>query len=410
MKKILIISGIIIVGVLIWFFAFKKSSGAESKYTTAVVQRGDISITVTATGSLEAVTTVQVGSQISGTIKALHADFNDIVKKGQLLAQIDPEFLNAQVVAAQAELDKAAASAKLKKREYERAQTLYKADLISESDLEIAQTNYELAEAELKSSKANLDRLKTNLNYATIVSPIDGVVISRDVDVGQTVAASLSAPTLFTIAEDLTKMQVNAVIDEADIGKIKEGQSVSFTVDAYPERTFKGVVKQIRLSPQIISNVVSYNVIISVSNPELLLKPGMTANVTIQVDRRDNVLKVPNAALKFRPAFVGKVTPSRTAGFATAVPDSLKQRAGGFDRPDSTMMKKPRVWVFDDKKNPRPIFVETGLADGSYTEIISDILTAGDTIIIAQEGVVATNNNQEVNPFAPRFGPGGGRR
>lgn len=410
MKKILIIAGVIIVAVLLWFFVFKKSSSGTAKYTTAIVQRGDISITVTATGSLEAVTTVQVGSQISGTIKALHADYNDIVKKGQLLAQIDPEFLNAQVVAAQADLDKATASAKLKKREYERAQSLFKTKLISESDLETSQTNYELAEAELKSSKANLERLKTNLNYATIVSPIDGVVISRDVDLGQTVAASLSAPTLFTIAQDLTKMQVNAVIDEADIGKIKDGQDVSFTVDAYPDKTFKGVVKQIRLSPQIISNVVSYNVIISVSNPELLLKPGMTANVTIQIDRRDDVLKVPNAALKFRPSFAGKTPPYRPAGVTTAVSDSIKKRTGDFDRPDSTMAKKSRVWVFDEKRNPRPVFVEIGLADGSFTEVISDKLSVGDTIIVAQEGAVASSNNQEVNPFAPRFGPGGGGR
>ncbi len=410
MKKILIIGGVIVIALLVWFFVFKKSTSAVAKYTTAVVQRGDISITVTATGSLEAVTTVQVGSQISGTIKALYADYNDIVKKGQLLAQIDPEFLNAQVVAAQADLDKATASAKLKKREYERAQSLYKTNLISESDLESSQTSYELAEAELKSSRANLERLRTNLNYATIVSPIDGVVISRDVDLGQTVAASLSAPTLFTIAEDLTKMQVNAVIDEADIGKIKDGQDVSFTVDAYPEKTFKGKVKQVRLSPQIVSNVVSYNVIISVSNPDLLLKPGMTANVTIQIDRRDDVLKVPNAALRFRPSFVGKTPPSRTSGAVAAVSDSLKQKTGGLDRPDSTMQKKSRVWVFDEKRNPRPVFLETGLADGSFTEIICDKLSMGDTIIIAQEGVAASSNNQEVNPFAPRFGPGGGVR
>jgi HlyD family secretion protein len=408
MKKILIIAGVAAIAVLLWFFVFKKSASAEAKYTTAIIQRGNISITVTATGSLEAVTTVQVGSQISGTIKALHADYNDIVKKGQLLAQIDPEFLNAQVVAAQADLDKATASTKLKKREFERAQTLFKTNLISESDLETSQTNAELAQAELKSSQANLDRLKTNLNYATIVSPIDGVVISRDVDLGQTVAASLSAPTLYTIAQDLTKMQVNAVIDEADIGKIQDGQDVSFTVDAYPDKKFQGIVRQIRLSPQVVSNVVSYNVIISVANPELLLKPGMTANVTVQIDRRDDILKVPNAALKFRPSFTGKKPPSPPSGAIASMPDSLRQKRDEFVQRNSTTIKKPIVWVFDDKRNPRPVIVETGLADGSFTEIISDRLAAGDTIITAQEGVVASNNNnQEVNPFAPRFGPGG---
>jgi HlyD family secretion protein len=410
MKKILIIAGIAIAAIAIWFFVFKKSSAAEAKYTTSVVQQGTIAITVTATGSLEAVTTVQVGSQISGTIKALHADYNDIVKKGQLLAQIDPEFLKAQVVAAQADLDKANASAKLKKREYERAQSLFKSDLISESDLETAETNNELSQAELKSSEANLERLKTNLNYATIVSPIDGVVISRDVDLGQTVAASLSAPTLYTLAQDLTKMQVNATIDEADIGKIKDGQEVSFTVDAYPDNTFKGEVKQIRLSPQIVSNVVSYNVIISVANPDMLLKPGMTANVTILIARHENVLKVPSAALKFRPSFVGKKPPTPTGGAQAGVVDSTKHRSGGFNPADSGMAKKSRLWVFDEQRNPRPVFVETGLVDGSYTEIISDRLNPGDTIITAQEGVVASataNGSQEVNPFTPKFGPGG---
>jgi HlyD family secretion protein len=415
MKKIIIITGIIILAIAVWFFVFKKESAAEAKYTTSVIQQGTISITVTATGSLEAVNTVQVGSQISGTIKALHADFNDIVKKGQLLAQIDPELLRAQVVQAQADFDKSIASANLAKREYERAQSLFENHLISESDKETALTNSELAQANVKSSQANIDRLKTNLNYATILSPIDGVVISRDVDLGQTVAASLSAPTLFTIAQDLTKMQVNAVIDEADIGKIEDGQDVIFTVDAYPDKSFTGIVKQIRLAPQIVSNVVSYNVIISVANPDLLLKPGMTANVTVQIARHDNVLKVPTAALKFRPSFVGKKPPTTPGGALAGTPDSTRQHgnvSGGFNPNDSTRVKRSRVWVFDEKRNPRPVFVETGLVDGSFTEVISDRLAAGDTIITAQEGVVAsttTNGTQEVNPFAPRFGPGGGR-
>jgi HlyD family secretion protein len=410
MKKILIIAGVVILTVLLWFFVIKKDSTAEAKYTTSAIQKGTISITVTATGSLEAVTTVQVGSQISGTIKALHADFNDIVKKGQLLAQIDPEFLKAQVVQAQADLDKATASANLQKRQYERAQSLFQNKLISESDKETALTNSELAQAEVKSSQANLERLKTNLNYATIISPIDGVVISRDVDLGQTVAASLSAPTLFTIAQDLTRMQVNAVIDEADIGKIKDDQDVIFTVDAYPDKSFTGTVKQIRLAPQIVSNVVSYNVIISVSNPDLLLKPGMTANVTVQIDRHDDILKVPSAALRFKPSFVGKKPPQSNSANASSMPDSTRHRnfnPSAFNPNDSSGVKRSRVWVFDDKRNPRPVFVELGLADGSFTEVISDRLAQGDTIITGQEGVAASSNNsQEVNPFTPRFGGG----
>ena len=302
MKKIVVILGLVVVLGVVGFVVFRgKESKSEPKFLTAEVQKGTISIMVTATGTLEAVTTVQVGSQVSGTISALYVDFNTTVKKGQVVARLDPTFIEAQVAQAQADLDREKASAELSKREYERSLALFQEQMISDSERDITLTNYELAKTREKSAEAALDRVKTNLAYATIISPIDGVVISRNVDVGQTVAASLQAPTLFTIAQDLTQMQVKASIDEADIGKIMEGQDVVFTVDAYPERSFKGGVRQIRLSPQIVQNVVSYDVIITVSNPEALLKPGMTANVTVLVDQRQDVLKVPSAALRFRP-------------------------------------------------------------------------------------------------------------
>jgi HlyD family secretion protein len=262
----------------------------------------------------------------------------------------------------------------------------------------------------VKSSKANLDRIKTNLNYATITSPIDGVVISRNVDVGQTVAASLQAPTLFTIAQDLTKMQVKTSIDEADIGRIKDGQDAIFTVDAYPEQKFEGIVKQIRLAPEVVQNVVSYDVILEVSNPDMLLKPGMTANVTIEIDRQDDILKVASAALRYHP--VGDKTGSSTwrrdstdkadnPGAADSMISSRHEPSS--DRPAN----RRRLWILDPQGKPEPIPVQIGISDGVFTQVISDKLKEGDKVITGVEGVTPATNSQ-VNPFAPRF-PGGRR-
>jgi HlyD family secretion protein len=438
MKKIVILGIVVVIGVVAFFLLRGKESNSEPKFTTAEVQRGNISIMVTATGTLEAVTTVQVGSQVSGTISALYADFNVVVKKGQVVAQLDPTFLDAQVAQSQADLDREKASAELSRREYERSLKLFQEQMISEAERDITLTNYELAKTREKSAEAALDRVKTNLEYATIVSPIDGVVISRNVDVGQTVAASLQAPTLFTIAQDLTQMQVKASIDEADIGKINEGQDALFTVDAYPERSFRGSVRQIRLSPQIVQNVVSYDVIINVRNPDMVLKPGMTANVTVLIDQRQDVLKVPSAALRFRPALDKKDVSSNQmgarAGTDTAGP--VSQGAGMPGRgasPDAgaaahqggspgagtmpggppeggTRRKGPTVlWVLDAEGNPQPVPVETGLSDGSFTEIVTAGLKEGDSVIVGQRGAATpANNNEQVNPFAPRF-PGGQR-
>lgn len=417
MKKWLIIAAVLIVAAAVWFF-LKKDTSAAPKYVTAAVQRGDVEIKVTATGTLQALTTVQVGSQVSGTISAMYADFNDIVKKGQVLAQLDPSFLKAQVTQAEADLEKSQATAELARRDFVRAETLFAKSMISESDRDNAEAKYDQAKADIKSSVANVDRLKTNLNYSTIVSPIDGVVISRDVDIGQTVAASLQAPTLFTIAQDLRQMEVKTSVDEADIGSIQDGQQASFTVDAYPDRNFEAIVKQVRLSPQIESNVVSYDVILSVYNEDMVLKPGMTANVTIMINSQKDVLKVPAAALRFRPAgdnagWQGRKQASGQGspqgGGAYAMSDTTQHQ-----RPDSTMgsrMNRTRVFVLDDKRNPRRIPVEVGISDGTYTQIISGELNEGDSVITAQEGAQsATNGNQQVNPFQPRFGGPGGRR
>jgi HlyD family secretion protein len=410
MKKLFIIIPVFVLIIIIFFVIKAKDKKSEAKYLTAEIERGDITIMVTATGTLEAVTTVQVGSQVSGTISALYADFNSQVKKGQLIAQLDPTFLEAQVAQAQADLEKAKASASLAKKENDRSISLFQKNMISESDKDIAYTNYELALSQQKSAEATLDRAKTNLDYATIVSPIDGVVISRNVDVGQTVAASLQAPTLFTIANDLTRMQVNASIDEADIGKIKEGQEVSFTVDAYPEQNFKGKVSQIRLSPEIVQNVVSYDVIIQVSNPDLLLKPGMTANVTVLVDQRENILKVPSSALRFHPSLKKK---KYSGGAGKAGP-----MARNMSTPDSStimsnsaglrMAGQNMLWILSPQEKPEPVPVRIGISDGSYTQVISDNLKEGDKVIVGENNPTSSsNNNQQVNPFTPRFG---GRR
>ncbi len=419
MRKLLIVAPVVVLAAVAVLFFKGRTSKSEAKFVTAALGKGDISITVTATGALEAMTTVQVGSQISGTIAALYADFNDNVKKGQVLAQLDPTFLKAQFAQAQADLERETTSAELSRREYERAVTLFETNMISESERDVTLNNYELAKTREKSAKANLDRVKTNLDYATIISPIDGVVISRNVDVGQTVAASLQAPTLFTIAEDLSSMQVKASVDEADIGKIKGGQEVQFTVDAYPDLSFKGEVKQIRLFPQVVQNVVSYDVIIEVSNPDLFLKPGMTANVTVLVDRREGVLKVPSGAFRFRPA--GDDKKDRTGGppgghpgggeggpMAGRAPSSSGEPHG---MPDGSHMRSGPgrvLWILDPSGKPQPVPVEPGISDGTFTEIVSGNFKEGDSVIVAARGAGPSPNNQQVNPFAPRF-PGGRR-
>jgi HlyD family secretion protein len=413
-KKIVIFVG---AGILVIFIfvllVFGRTKKTQAEYTTTKIERGDISVLVTATGTLNALTTVQVGSQVSGTISQLHADFNSTVKKGQVVAQLDPTFLKAQVAQSEADLEKANAQVNQAKRDMDRAKGLSEKNLISQADLDLAQTNYELALATQKSSKATLERSITNLTYATITSPIDGVVISRNVDVGQTVAASLSAPTLFTIANDLTKMQVETNIDEADIGKIQVGQKVDFTVDAYPDKHFAGSVSQILLNPQTVQNVVTYTVIIDVDNPELLLKPGMTANVTVLIDQRGDVLKVRSAALKFTPSISRQArTSTQTTGNSYSANASPNRNPG---RDFKKWASSPKVWILAKDGRPKPVLVQAGLSDGSVTEVISDSLKEGEEVIISQangSSSSTTTTTQQVNPFdsGRPGGPPGGRR
>jgi HlyD family secretion protein len=384
MKRMLV--GVVIFIVLgIAAFVVLRSKESELKFKTEKVTTGDIEETVTATGTVNAVTTVLVGTQVSGTIKHLYVDFNSPVKQGQMIAQIDPATFQAQVqqaranlLSAKANVEKAEASLVDAKRTMGRNKELFSRNLIARSDLDTAETNYETAKAQVSAAKAQvaqaeaaLEYAETNLRYTKILSPVNGIVVSRNVDVGQTVAASFQTPTLFTIAQDLTKMQINTNVGEADIGRIKLGQDVEFTVDAYPDITFKGKVSQVRNAPITVQNVVTYDVVVYVSNPELKLKPGMTANVSIITSSKKDVLKIPNAALRFRPPEAGK---------------GVAQQKG------------PGVWIIENKR-PKRINVSTGISDGNYTELVSGEITEGQEVIVES----LTKPKSQLPPSGPRF-------
>ncbi|MGC9490686.1 MAG: efflux RND transporter periplasmic adaptor subunit [Thermovirgaceae bacterium] len=351
-------------------------------YATAHVERGDILQTVSSTGTLQALNTVQVGSQVSGTIKEIRVDYNSVVTTGQVIARIDPTLFEAEVAGAEADLASAKASvtealAQLSEanKNAKRQKRLFASDFISASEVDASETSLTTARSRLVSSRASvlqaeaaLLKAKTNLGYTTIVSPVDGVVIGKDVSAGQTVAASLQTPTLFTIAEDLTRMQVEADVDEADIGYVTEGAAASFYVDAYPEKTFRGRVRQVRLQPLKTENVVTYTVIIEVGNPDLFLKPGMTANISIETARAENILKVPSLALRFAPEGSNRSSPFADAGTGKGAKGTALWilSAGGGE----TLLRVPVV---------------TGISDGSYTEV-SGNLEAGSQVVLSSSG------------------------
>jgi HlyD family secretion protein len=460
MKKIYLyaLTAIVVLGTLGYLW-LSSSASKDPRYRTDKVSRGSVIIQVRATGVINPVKTVQVGSQVSGTIAKINVDFNSEVKKGQVIAEIDPTFLQASVNEALANLEHNKAQVDGLKRTYVRTEELFKKDLVSAADDDAAKTAYEAAEAQLKQTQAALDRAKVNLLYATIRSPIDGVIISREVDVGQTVAASLQTPTLFSIGNDLTRMQVEASVDEADIGQIREGERVTFTVDAYPETQFRGSVSQVRLAPVTVQNVVTYTVVIDVPNPDLKLRPGMTATVSILIDRRDNALRIPTLALRFQPPADAVPKSAEPAATSVGQPDSGKQDAsqregvlgqggahrGGQGQPDSARSqggrsgggqwraqggqrgqwgnqtgegskdqrpaRKQQVWVLDADKNLKAITVMLGLNDNRYVELTGGDLKEGDEVVIGLSAAeTANSSNQQTNPFAPRGpgGPGGG--
>jgi len=530
-KMKLLLGGGLMAAIVLAGFYFGGDDASTPQYMTARVERGNLRNTVTATGALQAVTTVQVGSQASGTISALYADFNSTVKKGQIVAQLDPSTAKAQVDQARANLQNARASlanaraavvnaqagvrdaqakglaatstvqnnqagvsgaeanvAVLKAQQddalslLKQQESLLKAGIIAQRDYDVAVTAYKTAEARynqavsqlnqaklteqssqkagiaqsqagIESSKAQvqqaqaqvaqaqaqvqqaeaaLSMAEVNLSHTTITSPIDGVVVSRDVNVGQTVAASLSAPTLFTIANDLTQMQVIANIDQADIGLVEQAKSVRFGVDAFPGKEFDGKIEQMRLNPVNVQNVVTYNVVIDVENPDQKLKPGMTANLTITIDERNNVLKVPNSALRFTPQDATRQRTGAGAGQGQGQGqwqgrrqqqqqgDNAAGGNGGENRfaPASAPVLPGQVrivWVMGQNNKPERRRITVGLSDGSATEVVDGDLKEGDMVITGQQVSNASRNaNTQSTPpgfgNAPRTGGGGPRR
>lgn len=374
------------VGAGLWFH--QRADAREiATYRFAAVHRANVQSTVAATGSLSAVTTVQVGTQASGQIAAIYVDFNDKVKKGQLLARIDPTLQQQAVADAQAGVERVRAQYAAAKLDYDRNKPLFKSQFITASEFDATESNYLVAQANLKSAEIALDKARQNLSYTAIYAPIDGVVVERNVDVGQTVAASLQAPQLFLIANDLSQMQILASVDESDIGRIAEGQPVTFTVQSYPDEKFAGTVRQVRLQSATTDNVVNYTVVVSVVNPESQLLPGMTATVTFLTDSAKDVLTVPNSALRFRPAGAqaggAQATGARSgATRARATPPSAESETAGatVTRPNATL------WRVDQTGKLVAVAVRTGLSDGQKTEVRGTGITDGMQVIVGSSG------------------------
>jgi HlyD family secretion protein len=496
-KKYLIAVGIIMILSAGGFLLYRwiGQNGSNQKFRLVKVERGAVDLIVTATGTINPVINVLVGSQVSGTIQALYADYNSQVKKGQVIAQIDPALFQAQVeqgranvLNAQANLENAKASlvkAEVAvvdaKRNLDRNKPLLERQVIAQATLDTAQVNYdtavaqiEVAKAQVESSKAQVEQAKaalimaeTNLRYATIRSPVNGTVISRNVDVGQTVAASLAAPTLFTIAKDLTKMQVDTNVSEADVGRVTVGQDSTFTVDAYPGRNFRGKVSEIRNAPIIVQNVVTYDVVILVDNRDLKLKPGMTANVSIMIANREGVLKIPNAALRFRPqsakqgsppekgseksASAGRLLIERLTSELNLTPDQqsklemvlrsskqefqeisqkmkpeeardrirglIRQKISGIltDEQKQKLMqlsdssqpeqgKSGRVWILSSEGKPTPVSIILGITDGTFSEVMSGELREGGEVIVEEVSGKKTQSQTGASPLMRGIG------
>jgi HlyD family secretion protein len=388
----------VIVGLLVVAAVLRQcSNGGAASYQTATITRGPITQAVTATGTLNPVVTVQVGSQVSGNIAKLFVDFNSQVKAGQVVAQIDPALFQAAVTQAEGDLANAQATLELAKVNAKRTQELFAKKTSSEADVDQATATLHQSEASVKIKQGALDKVRTDLEHCTITSPIDGVVISRSVDVGQTVAASLQAPIIFAIANDLTKMQIDANVAEADVGVVKIDQNVDFTVDAFPMQTFHGKVVQVRNAPITVQNVVTYDTVIGVSNPDLKLKPGMTANVSIVIAHKDDVLQIKNAALRYRPPDATLVETRRTGTSRMGRP--AQGRSGGVSEgTERTVYVLP-----SGASRPQPAQIKTGISDGVVTEVVEG-LKEGDRVVTAELSSAMAAPSPATNPF------GGSRR
>lgn len=399
MKKYIIIAVIALIAVGAGFY-FVKSRKPEITYKTAKLEKGTIVSTVSATGNLSAVTTIQVGTQVSGTIQKLYVDYNSRVKKGETIAEIDPSLFNASVeqsqgnfLVAEANLLKAKVNLADAERTLQRNRKLLADGIISQGDFDISETAWQAAKASVKAAEGSvaqtsgaLSQARTNLRYSIIRSPVDGIVISRAIDVGQTVAASFQTPTLFTIAQDLTKMQIEVSVDEADISRIKIGQQANFSVDAYPEQKFDGKVVQIRSAPIVTQNVVTYVVVVNVDNSEMKLKPGMTANVSIVVAKKDDVIKIPPAALRFKPKG-GDEKPAVAKGDSgsTAAPKG-KDRLDNGGKPGERKGSGGQIVYTLKEGKPAPLSVKTGIASSNSMELVEGDLKEGDEVIVEQSG------------------------
>jgi len=446
-KARFIVSVIVSAALLAGIVSCRKGNSAYT-YTTGVARKGSIINTITASGTIQADTTVAVGTQVSGVVRKIYVDFNSPVKKGQLIAELDKTPLETQVQQAEASLEDAKSEVEFQKVTFERYKALLDKKLVAQADFDQVKYNYDKAKANLKTSQAGYDKSIVNLNYATILSPISGIVLNRAVDQGQTVAASFNTPTLFSIGNDMTHMQLQANVDEADIGMVQKGQPVSFTVEAFPTETFKGDVRQIRFQPVVTNNVVTYTVIVNAPNPDQKLMPGMTANITVLVQKVDSVLLVPGAALRFTPdqtflaEYYKKNPPpwmknrdggakggtgsgegqnsGRPAGQPGQGGSYNPGQAGGqtgspFGGQAGQGWKKPNVvWVKSGDKIQRKR-IEIGASDQSNTEIKSG-LVPGDTVIVTMtaaggSAATAAKNQQTTatSPFMPQR-PAGTRR
>jgi HlyD family secretion protein len=458
-RRWLIVAIVLVLAVLVGLFFFRRGKGSDGdQYRSEAVDRGDVTSTVSATGTVSAVITVQVGSQVSGIISKLYADFNSQVKKGQILAELDPTPFAQQVEQRQADVTKSQVEVANTLVTYNRQKRLAAAGLIPQSDLDAAKAAYDGSRASLALSQAALRQAQTNLGYTKIYSPIEGQVVARQYDLGQTVAASFSAPTLFTIAQDLTKMQVQADVDQSDIGQIRVGEPAHFNVDAYPDQEFRGAISQVRLNATITQNVITYPVIIAVPNPDGKLRPSMTANVTIDVATVKDVLRVPNAALRFKPegkpdangktAKAGDNAANGAAGAGAAPSGGGRRRRGagadgagaapggaagqgagnntagapgsegagtgapggpgGFaGKGKGGHRQGQTVYVLGEKNALRPVYIRTGISDGHYTQVLGGELKPGDKVVTGV-ATLKVQDNSNTNPNARRP-PGMGR-
>jgi HlyD family secretion protein len=387
-----LIIGIVLV-ILAGLLFSKCRSGSGQSFQTVAVTRGPITQAVTATGTLNPVQNVQVGSQVSGNIQKLFADFNSIVKAGQVIAQIDPVVFQANVNQAEGDLDNARAALELARLNAARTQALVAKQNSAQSDLDQAMANLHQAEANVKIKEGALEKAKADLDHCTITSPIDGMVISRSVDVGQTVAASLQAPVIFTIANDLAKMQIDANVAEADVGGVAVDQDVDFTVDAFPSQTFHGKVVQVRNAPITVQNVVTYDTVIGVTNPDLKLKPGMTANVSIVSAHQDDVLKIPNGALRFRMPDESPTPAAKRDPSASGRQPGGKPPARGERRIERSVYVLP-----PSTSKPTRVTIKTGISDGVATEIVEG-LKEGDRVVTGVTESSGATSTPATNPF-----------